>query len=711
MTIETREALKEDDELPILTRASTVEFEANRVRAVTDEEDPDAESEDPNEAEADPDEEEEDPEDQGPDDQSGRAAKCARARKARKPAKRADGEDAATVYTVALSSEYPVERWFGTEILEHSSAAIDLERASGMPVLADHDPRQQIGVVERMALGTDKKLRADIRFSRNPNAQLIERDVADGIRRNISVGYMVNAYDVTEERGKPPVYRATSWSPMELSIVSVPADPTVGVGRSADGAKFPVHVRSLPLKGVTEVRKMTIETPSPSGTEQAAAIVRLATMHGMSERAADWLAEGKSIDQVREIILDARSSKPAAAPNAESGVVLTDKERKQYSYARAIASAADMAEGKRATGFEAEISEQLERDMPSSYKRHGGLYVPTSMSAPGVREHVGGATGSDFSPSVRAAVMQALTRAGGSGTIDSVTANYIKEVVFTEYGGELIEILRNIARTVQMGATVLTGLTSPVAFPRQTQDVAAYWVAENSGSDVTAGNVKTDLVTLNPKTLQGTTAYSRQLLVQSSVDVEAMVRMSMAASHALAWDLAALHGTGASNQPTGIYSQPGVLTHDFSADTPANKLSYAALVDMETQVANNNALLGTLGWLTTPGGAKAGKTTLQFAVNGAAPIWTGTLDNGEMDGYTARATNQVSKTLGTGNDHGLIFGNWADLLIGQFGGAMELIVDPYSKKKQGLIEVTSFQMCDIAVRHAQSFCVGLKLNP
>jgi HK97 family phage major capsid protein len=324
-----------------------------------------------------------------------------------------------------------------------------------------------------------------------------------------------------------------------------------------------------------------------------------------------------------------------------------------------------------------------------------------------------------LTPAQTRAIFGLLTRAGGSGSIDSVTTNAIKEVVFTVYGGELIPFLRNQARVVQMGATVLTGLSSPVAFPRQTSDVPASWTAENPGSDMSDGNLTTDLVTLTPKTLQAATAYSRQLLVQASLEVEAMVRASIAASHALAWDLAAIHGSGASNQPTGIYFQSGVGVEDFSSTPTTNhQLQYPYLVDMENKVATANALAGTLGWLTNPGTAKSAKTKLEFpAVNGSAKIWTGPILDGEMDGYPARATNQVSKTMTSpglaasgGTYYGLIFGNWADLLIGQFGGAMELIVDPYTLKKQGMIEVASFQMCDVEVRHGPSFCVSKALD-
>lgn len=454
-------------------------------------------------------------------------------------------------------------------------------------------------------------------------------------------------------------------------------------------------------------------------------IARMASRYGMADKTAEWLEAGYSLDKVREIILEARGTDPKTVTGASttSGIDLPVKDQRSYSYARAIAAAADQAEGRRPTKcLETEISDTLERTMPNSYKRHGGIFVPTSLRGSGVKEFQGGER--SMSPQIRAAFAQ-LDIQVRAGVIDSATVNALKEVVFTEYGGELIEILRNIALVVSMGARVLTGLSSPIAFPRQLTDVIATWIAENPGAPGVAGsNPNTDLVTLNPHTLMASSAYSRQLLIQASIDVEAMVRSSIAAAHALAWDLAGIHGTGQNNQPLGIYNQPGVGTVDFTYSSgygnTGNKISYAGTIQMEVLVANANALLGTLGYMTTPGIGGDAKNTLKFpgaAVAQGAPLWEGPLlDGGEMNGYKARATNQVSKTMGAAgapsgsNFHGLIYGNWADVLIGQFGGAMEMIVDPYSLKKQGLIEVTSFQMADVAIRHPGSFAVATGLN-
>ena len=465
---------------------------------------------------------------------------------------------------------------------------------------------------------------------------------------------------------------------------------------------------------------------SAANGKATAEIIRRAVLHGLThEDGLNMVERGLTLDQVNAEILEKRGTKAAGAkqPAAEQ-LSMTDQEAAQYSYSRAIATAARMAESGREEGsFEMDVSQELERTLPKEYRRRGGLLVPMTMRGMEWKNDKIAAAVRSQTAMAQLRRIEGLMARAAAGTIDSLTANQIKEVVFTEYGGEIIQILRNSTKVVAMGARVLTGLSSPIAFPRQTGDVTASWVAENSGSDVASSNINTDLVVITPRTLQATTAYSRQLLVQASVDTEALVRMSIAAKHALAIDLAAIHGTGTSNQPLGIYNTPNVLTVDYSDASFSNTgqlIAYTGVTEMENQVASNNALeLGTLGYMTTPGIGTDAKNTLKFpdaAIAQGGVLWNGTLLEGEMNGYRALATNQVSKTMGAagapsgGAFHGLIFGAWPEVIIGQFGGAMEMIVDPYTKKKQGLIEVASFQMADVAIRHPVAFCVGINLN-
>jgi len=88
-------------------------------------------------------------------------------------------------------------------------------------------------------------------------------------------------------------------------------------------------------------------------------------------------------------------------------------------------------------------------------------------------------------------------------------------------------------------------------------------------------------------------------------------------------------------------------------------------------------------------------------------VWDGNFREGAMCGYPARATNQVSKLLGTGADHGIIFGNWDDLMVGTWGNDLELVVDPYKYADKGQIVVTSYSMADTAVRRGESFVKAL----
>ena len=133
---------------------------------------------------------------------------------------------------LSFSSEEPVQRWFGYEILDHKPESVDLRRINlGGPLLMDHNTRDQIGVIEEARIGEDKKGRARVRFGSSTRAKEIFQDVKDGIRTNISVGYRVLKLVTEKIEKEVETLRATSWLPLEISIVSVPADTTVGIGR------------------------------------------------------------------------------------------------------------------------------------------------------------------------------------------------------------------------------------------------------------------------------------------------------------------------------------------------------------------------------------------------------------------------------------------------------------------------------------------------
>jgi HK97 family phage major capsid protein len=517
----------------------------------------------------------------------------------------------------------------------------------------------QIGVVEEVQIGADRVGRAVVRFGRSTRAQEVFQDVQDGIRSHVSVGYLIHAMKEDRSENGVEIMRAVDWEPLEVSMVSIPADPSVGIGRAAEReieteiiATFAIKCSSTPDSEVEDPTEDAMTDPAESDPlAQVAA--------GRSEP----VAETRTTEPFIEII----SNETPKEQIAMSQVDLTPAESRQYSYARAIAASLARAEGQNVSGFEVELSQDIERNMPSNVKRNGGIFVPLSLQ--------------------RVAVATSLYNTATKGA----------EVVFTE-PGDLIELLRNQSTAVALGARVITGLNGPVSFPKQTGANTAAWMAENDGTDVSAGNATLGSVSLTPKTLQATTAYSRQLVAQSSIDIESFIRADLAAVHALAWDRAVFHGLGNTNQPAGVYA-----ASDVNSVAMGGVPSFGKLIDMVTEVNKDNALGGSLAFVTTPGMAGKLAQTVVAASTDTRMIWGGTLTEGNLCGYRALSTNQVLATLGGGSEHGLVFGNWNDCLIGMWMGGMEIVVDPYALKKQGMIEITSFQLCDIAFRHGQSF--------
>jgi len=641
-----------------------------------------------------------------------------------------------TMYEVAISSEAEIERWFGIEILSHEDGAIDEARMGiGASLLVNHDYDQHVGVIEpgTFRVDADKKARAYARFSSHQQARDVERDVEEKTRTQISVGYFIKDYEYEprevgkDEKGRPiieDVYRITRWQPVEVSIVSAAADITVGVGRSVAGRRpastggGPSAREETMKKKIIDERGAVIEVPEEDSRPAATAEqVRAASGGGkgavavldeplrnrdkdtaeIAEMCDDnkidraqrkaWIEAGLTPEQVsREIIKKVRTIGTAqpSAENLNNDLPLRD--RKRYSFARAILTGEGMRAGQDPKGVEGEYhQEMIRREQQKPIK--GGILVPMDRRSDEERWQE---------------YEQRAALAAGQRTLDSKTLTKGTETVF-ERPGELIELLRNTAVVARLGARLMGNLMGPIGFTKQSGGLSVFWVGENPATDVTASDVAFGLVNMIPKTLQGTTAYSRQLLVQSSLDIEAMIREEFAVAHALRLDKTVFYGLGAAGEPMGIYKAPDVNVRAVGGGAP----DADDVIQTSVAVAEDNALLGTIGWALTPGLIGKLKTIPAFT-GSTEPIYRGTIVEGVLDGYRAMGTNQLSKAM-TGSeetggaDHGAVFGNWRDVVIGMFA-AMELVVDPYAQKKKGLIEVTSFQMADIIFRHGESFC-------
>jgi HK97 family phage major capsid protein/HK97 family phage prohead protease len=597
---------------------------------------------------------------------------------------------------LSFSSEEPVERrtFFGDfrEVLDHSPSAVRMNRLKdGAPLLFGHDSRSMdslIGTVEGAKI-SDRRGMASVRFADSPSGNQAMALVEQGVLRNVSVGYIVHRFQETKGEGNDmDTYRAIDWEPVEISLVPVPADPTVGVGR-ASGNDFPIvfersldspkekTVMATAANPAVEVDHNAAREAELRRVRNVSALVEQYREHVSKDQAAKWINEGTEERDVRIAIQDTIIKKFSPTSGASSEVIdLNEREKKSFSIVRGLD-----AKLRREKCFELEVSSEIEKKLGRALSTERSIYVPTSL------------------PTETRAPLTNLSAGAGGATVQTDVQ-------------PLINVLRNKVVSIRAGATVLAGLRDQLLFPKQLTPGAAVWVAENPGSDVAETDMTFGSFTLSPKTVMGLQSYSRQLLAQSSFDVEQLVRNDLMAVIALAIDLAVINGSGASNQPTGILTQAGLDV--VAIGTNGGQPAYTNLVQQETNVAAANADMGSLAYVTTPGIRGRLKQTAVLSNTIGLPIWSNDkrldsgLASGEVNGYPAYATNQVPANLTKGTSsgicHAVIYGDWNGVLIGEWG-AMEVMADPYTKLAQAMVRVVGWALLDTNVRYVASYSV------
>lgn len=593
---------------------------------------------------------------------------------------------------LSFSSEYPVERWFGNEILSHARGAADLSRLNdGAPLLFNHNMDEIIGVVENARIdGSSKRGMATVRFADTERAREVMGMVNDKIIRNVSFGYRINEM---QDEGKD-TYRATKWQPYEISLVTVPADPSIGVGRSVTAEERDVIVRRDHQPGAAAPSQNEVNmTQATNAADNAVDIkvvqseavqaerARIATISALGEKfhnadlARSLVDGGKSIDEARAAFLEI-VGRSAAKPVVEGAadLPLTDKEKRDYSVVRAIRAAVT---GKwEDAGFERECSAAIAK---RTGKDTAGFFMPMNIRNASASAYAVGTAGAGTT--------------GGTLVATNLLAS------------EFIEVLRNKARVVQLGARMLTGLVGNVDIPRQTSQTATYWVTE--GADVTEAEAAFDKISLSPKTIGARSQITRNMMMQSTPDIEMIVRNDLATVLALGIDLAALSGSGTSGQPTGILNTSGIGSVVGGAAGAAITLDH--IIALETSVTSSNAPEDNLAYLTNAKAIGALKTLKSTT---GQYLWTNSPNGqrsgtpGEINGYTVARSNQVSSTGskgGTNNLSTVVFGNWSELLIGEWG-VLEILPNPYgSGYNSGSVDIRALQSVDMGVRHAKSF--------
>ena len=575
---------------------------------------------------------------------------------------------------IALTSETPVSRSFGLEILDHSSDSIDMSFMGSQraPLLLDHDMTKQIGVVENYYIDDSaKRTIAEVRFGKSELANEIFNDVRDGIRSNVSVGYNITNMEKDSSYDEP-AYRV-GFQPLEASIVSIPADQSqnIGIGRSDDAAKeLPDFINESGVKvtdiktikvntmtdnneiNVDDIRSETVNETRKSIAKQNDEILELGSRHFQSDLARQAIKEGTDLETFRGQLLNAiPSSESLETPE----VGLSKKEVRDFSITRAVHAMANPTDrrAQEAARFEFEASDAAK----DSYGRNtDGLTLPREVMGSWEKRDINttddsGGIGQDFRR------------------------------------GDFIAALRDASAVLRAGATVFPDLVDNVKIPKATGVSSAAWIATEGGS-VGESEMALGSITMSPKTISAYTDITNKMLANSSLSIENLVRNDLAAGIGKVIDTGALAGSGSSGQPTGIDSQTGVNSITLAtASTP----TWAETVNAESLVLADNVPFNRPGYLTTSLIVGNLKTTAK-ATNQAVFIMD---DDGRVNGHDVTISNAVAAGY-------LYFGMWADLLVGLFG-SIDILVDPYTTATSNSTRIRATQFCDINVRHAQSF--------
>ena len=596
---------------------------------------------------------------------------------------KAINEDKRTV-NLAFSSEEPYDRSFGREILSHNPQDVDFSFiASGKaPLLLNHDLEKQIGVIEKANISdADKVGRAVVRFGKSKLADEVFRDVIDGIRSNVSVGYEIMKMEKIkndDEDKEKPSYRV-NWKPLEASIVSIPADTTVGVGRSGhdnltdqDNRKEVIEVitRENTMEKAKETPK--VEAPKVNVEEQIAKarkeetarikeISSLGARHNCSDLASKAVNDGVSLAQFRGIVLDKLGDAKPLDKKDEVG--LSNKEARDFSIVKAIKA---MTTGNwSGAELEKEASDEISRKTGKSPR---GIFIPSDIRW-------------------QRDLIQGVSADGGALVATNLLA------------GSFIEALRARMVVKQAGALVLSGLVGDVAIPAQNAVNSASWVAENAA--VTEVNPTYRQVTMAPKTLGTFTDISRHLMHQSTPAIETIVRNDIMKTLANEVDKQAIQGTGTSNKPTGILNTSGIGS--VAMGTNGDQATWAKVVETWKEVATDNADVGSLAFLTSPLQISRLMAIPKVSSSDSVMIMN---DQKNLMGYnvfsTTNSPDNLTKGTASGTCSALTFGNFNDLIIGEWG-SLDISVDPYTNAAKGGTRIIGLYDVDVAVRHAESF--------
>ena len=595
-----------------------------------------------------------------------------------------------TIVRATVSSETPyprtmwdeeIKEWVrGHEVLGHAKGEIDESRMKDGLVIQDTHWGDQIGIIRKPEL-KDGKLGGVIEFGCGERAQEIARDAAAGIRRNMSVGYIVREYKkVGKADDGLPIFRVTKWTPYEASFVNVPADTNIGVGRVATPDEN-METRAAGIAAVTTKEKeMDAKTIAALMAQAERAHMKTADVTAMIEA-------GKTETEIRSEIAERACAyaeelaKKTAQPEPQKKTAIFDggderKIVKEYNLLNVIRALAK--DGSPDVGFEREISDQIAK---AQHKDARGFYIPESVL---VRAITG-------KTNVSGEIV-----GNGAATVETslLASQYIDELVGTTVLGAA-------------GVQTVGGLVGDIAIPKGTA-VTAGWIAEKDNATTTTPTFSQ--VSGTPHTAAANAILSRRLVIQSSLAVQNLVARLITEAIGRAVEAATFDGTGANNQPTGLSATTGVGAVTMTADAPTK----ANLVDFWEKVYTANAAGANMKYIGSPAvKALLCKTLDYFGINNTGAKATSNVVGGIGTDYLCTREGKVEGfdflMSALCNSKKLYFGNWSEILM-CFWSGIDMIVDPYTYSAKGAWQVTAFQDCDVIVRHPAAFAIGTALS-
>lgn len=562
------------------------------------------------------------------------------------------------------------------EVLEISDTSIDFTRLVDQrsPLLFEHDMEKQIGVVDKAWI-EGEKLYVAVRFSRSKFAQEILADIKDDIRRNVSIGYIVNDYQMVENENDIPTMIVKNFTIYEVSIVSCPADPNVGYKRNLSEEekmenKENIEEEVKPQEEVVEavdetkackvdetkevVEETVEETPveeikeevveevvQEEMNDEADEIRAAGELAGEEELAEECIKGKKSLEDFKNLVKSKRNI------NSNKNDKKDIQMKKYFSISKAIRNACSQYKGDVAKDFETQI-------------------IADNKRALGIGEEY------DVVISRRAL---APTATNGQ---ELITGEYLPQ--------EFVPALRPATALSKTGYRIIPSTGHSVSFAVVTQgSTAKLYDLDGNLED---SDLKFATKELKPRKAGVCVPIPYSLLLQARPEIDAIVSDDIVKALDELKDKMALIGTGLNNEPIGIAKTVGVNT------TPVSGIfTYEGVCNAEKLIRDSNDMSENLFWVMNSTNYTKFKTTLKDDVAGSEYL----MEDGKINGYEAVINNAL-------DDNTIILGNFDELVITPFDGLM-LKVDDITFIKKGAVQVIATEAFDCICRRPASFTV------